>query len=71
VSRRAGKAGLRRRRRRLDQHATTDRDRQIAEAMGAVVDKAKDSKDRTDQHGDELHNEDGDDGAAGVLVPVA
>jgi integrase len=48
------------------QHATTDRDRQIAEAMGAVVDDTKLSA-----SGDEQPNEDGDDGAAGVLVPVA
>jgi hypothetical protein len=33
--------------------------------------EAKDSEGRTDQHGGEHRNEDGADGAAGVLVPVA
>jgi hypothetical protein len=53
------------------QHATTDRDRQIAEAMGAVVDDTKVSESGNEQHGNEHHNKDGDAGAAGVLVPIA
>jgi integrase len=53
------------------QHATTDRDRQIAEAMGAVVDDAKVSESGNEHPGDEHHNKDGDAGAAGGLVPIA
>ncbi len=48
------------------QHATTERDRQIADAMGAQVDgRTNDSED------DDQADDDDEDGAAGVLVPVA
>jgi integrase len=48
------------------QHATTDRDRSIADALSELVDLG-----RTDDSAAEDKEEDGDDGAAGVLVPVA
>ncbi|MGH4008101.1 MAG: tyrosine-type recombinase/integrase [Pseudonocardiaceae bacterium] len=48
------------------QHATTDRDRSIAEALSALVDL-----DRTEGTEPESKEEDGDDGAARPLVPVA
>jgi hypothetical protein len=49
------------------QHATTDRDRSIADALGELVDLG-----RTDDSAVESkEEEDGDDGAAGALVPVA
>jgi hypothetical protein len=49
------------------QHATTDRDRRIADAMNALVDAlAEDTESSNDGPDDE-----DDDGAAGALVPVA
>lgn len=48
------------------QHATTDRDRSIAEALSELVDLS-----RTDGKVTEDEGEDGDDGSAGTLVPVA
>ncbi|HZD13990.1 MAG TPA: integrase [Pseudonocardiaceae bacterium] len=48
------------------QHATTDRDRSIADAFSELVDLG-----RTDDSAVESKEEDGDDGAAGALVPVA
>jgi integrase len=48
------------------QHATTDRDRSIAEALSELVDLG-----RTDDRAAESKEEDGDDGVAGALVPVA
>lgn len=48
------------------QHATTDRDRSIADALSELIDLG-----RTDDSAAEDKEEDGDDGAAGVLVPVA
>ncbi len=48
------------------QHATTDRDRSIADALSELVDLG-----RTDDSAAESKDEDGDDGAAGALVPVA
>ena len=47
------------------QHATTERDRQIAEALGALVDGAGRDDGRTESSGDD------DDGPTGALVPVA
>jgi hypothetical protein len=48
------------------QHATTDRDRSIADALSELVDLG-----RTDDSATESKKEDGDDGAAGALVSVA
>jgi integrase len=48
------------------QHATTERDRAIADALSAHVDAERD-----DGGDGEDPDDDGDDGAAGVLVPVA
>jgi integrase len=48
------------------QHATTDRDRSIADALSELVDLG-----RTDDSATESKKEDGDHGAAGALVPVA
>jgi integrase len=48
------------------QHATTDRDQSIADALSELVVLG-----RTDDRAAEDKEEDGDDGAAGVLVPVA
>ncbi len=50
----------------VSQHATTDRDRSIAEALSALVDL-----DRTEGTEPESKEEDGDDVAARPLVPVA
>lgn len=48
------------------QHATSDRDRNIAERMSALVEAGKEAtKDATSSSDDK-----GDDGAAGALVPV-
>lgn len=48
------------------QHATTGRDRSIADALSELVDLG-----RTDDSAAESKKEDGDDGATGALVPVA
>jgi hypothetical protein len=48
------------------QHATTERDRRIAEALGALVDE---SRARARPAGQDDDEDDG--GAAGALVPVA
>jgi integrase len=48
------------------QHAATDRDRSIADALSELVDLG-----RTDDSATESKKEDGDDGAAGALVSVA
>ena len=48
------------------QHATTDRDRSIADALSELVDLG-----RTDDSAAESKEEDGDNGTAGALVPVA
>lgn len=47
------------------QHATTDRDRRIAEALGVLVDENEAGTLPEDQDDDE-----GDDGPDGALVPV-
>jgi hypothetical protein len=48
------------------QHATTDRDRAIADALGALVDASKDGAEE-----DESSDEDGDEGTETAMVPVA
>ncbi|WP_214371306.1 tyrosine-type recombinase/integrase [Pseudonocardia sp. H11422] len=48
------------------QHATPERDRRIADALGALVDDSRAGTAHEGQGGDE-----DDDGASGVLVPVA
>jgi len=48
------------------QHATTDRDRNIADALSELVDLG-----RTNGKATEDEEEDDDDGSAGALVPVA
>jgi integrase len=48
------------------QHATTDRDRNIADALSALV-----GRERTEGHAADNEDEDRDDEAAGPLIPVA
>lgn len=52
------------------QHATTDRDRNIADALGALIDAGR-KDDESDDEAQGQDDEDGDDGSAGALVPVA
>jgi integrase len=52
------------------QHATTERDRRIAEALGALVDESRAGARPEGQDDDDDEDED-DGGAAGALVPVA
>jgi hypothetical protein len=51
------------------QHATTDRDRAIADALSDVVDAGRAEDDGSDDDSDDQDDGDGDDGAVGALVP--
>jgi hypothetical protein len=53
------------------QHATNARDRSIADAMSALVESGRTQAPESSDNGEHPADEDGDDGAAGALVPVA
>ena len=52
------------------QHATNARDRSIADAMSALVESGRAEASESND-GEAQADEDGDDGAAGAMVPVA
>jgi integrase len=53
------------------QHATNARDRSIADAMSALVESGRTETPEGSDNGANQTDEDGDDGAAGAMIPVA
>lgn len=51
------------------QHATNARDRSIADAMSALVESGRTEAPESSDNGAHQADEDGDDGAAGAVVP--
>lgn len=53
------------------QHATNARDRSIADAMSALVESGRTDAPKSSDDGANQADEEGDDGPAGAMVPVA